>query len=196
MHRIARVSVGTLVCCAVLIGCGQGASVDTSAYSDRQIFEGVVFGAGPVASLVPEARNHLAPELYARSADELSAMADARATVVDAIESAHPGFLSEFARAARSGDPAKVQAMLVRATGAITEAAASRSIGVAPNVPATREPNVPLALRDPNVPATREPNVPLESVRLQPAWELLTSRLFSEQLASSVATVLGRGDGR
>ena len=225
MNRSAKValamSFGSLV-----IGCGQGAGVTTN-YSDRQILEGVVFGVGPVADVLPEARENLRPELYARSPDELSALAQARKATIDAIELNHPGFMSEFAQAARSGDPAKVRAMLARTMGAISEAStlalAMREpnvpinlVGREPNVPintANREPNVPINLvgREPNVPintANREPNVPINLVGLEPnvpvqlvavhpAWDLLTSRLFSEQLSSSVAMTFGpRADER
>jgi SdpC family antimicrobial peptide len=121
MHRTAKLSVATLVSCVVVIGCGQGATVGTDV-SDRQIFEGVMFGSGPVANLVPEARDHLRPELYVRDSGDLATMADARAKVIDAVESAHPGFLAAFARTARNGDPAQVRVMIGGATSAILEA--------------------------------------------------------------------------
>jgi hypothetical protein len=46
---------------------------------------------------------------------------------------------------------------------------------------------------DPNVPVgTRgDPNVPVQLVAAHPAWGLLTNRLFSEQLSSSVAMTFG-----
>src|ERR1700757_663558 len=117
MHRKANVAVATMFSALVLFGCGQGAGLKTD-FSDRQIFEGVMFGAGPVANLLPEARDHLRPELYARNPDELNAMADARAAMIEAIESAHPGFLAAFARAARSGDPAQAHLMITLAAEA------------------------------------------------------------------------------
>ena len=203
MNRSAKVALAMLFG-SLVIGCGQGAGV-TANYSDRQILEGVVFGVGPVADVLPEAREHLRPELYARSPDELSALAQAREATIDAIERNHPGFMSEFAQAARSGDPAKVQAMLARTTGAIFEASALASAMREPNVPINlvgREPNVPIntANREPNVPINLvglEPNVPVQLVAMHPAWDLLTSRLFSEQLSSSVAMTFGpRADER
>jgi hypothetical protein len=211
MHRPAKVAIAALLG-SMVIGCGQGAG-DTTAFSDRQIFEGAVFGSGPVADLLPEARNNLRPELYVRNADELSALADARNATIKAIEQNHPGLMSEFARAARSGDPAKVQAMLARTTDAISEVSTDAATMRSPNVPiATRSPNVPIDSRSPNVPiATRSPNVPIDSLSpnvpiatrspnvpidsLSPnvpvQLALLTSRLFSEQLSSSVAMTFG-----
>ena len=202
MNRSAKVALAMLFG-SLVIGCGQGAGV-TANYSDRQILEGVVFGVGPVADVLPEARENLRPELYARSPDELSALAQARKATIDAIELNHPGFMSEFAQAARSGDPAKVRAMLARTTGAISEAS-TLSANREPNVPINlvgREPNVPIntANREPNVPINLvglEPNVPVQLVAVHPAWDLLTSRLFSEQLSSSVAMTFGpRADER
>jgi len=92
-------------------------------YSDREIFEGVVFGVGPVANLLPESRDQLRPELYARSADELAAMSAARATLIDAVERTDPGFVAAFARVARSGDPAAIRLMLEHAADAVNNAA-------------------------------------------------------------------------
>ncbi|HEY6785580.1 MAG TPA: hypothetical protein VI159_11545, partial [Gemmatimonadales bacterium] len=155
MHRPAIVVIAALLG-SMVIGCGQGVG-DTTAFSDRQIFEGAVFGSGPVADLLPEARNNLRPELYARNTDELSALSAARNATIDAIEHNHPGFVSEFGRAARSGDPAKVQAMLARTTEAISEVSAVAA--------STRSPNVPIDALSPNVPiATRSPNVPIGSL--------------------------------
>ena len=37
-------------------------SAPVSRFSDREIFEGAVFGVGPVASVLPEARDQLRPE--------------------------------------------------------------------------------------------------------------------------------------
>src|SRR5262249_37257426 len=137
---------------SLVIGCGQGAGVRTD-FSDRQIFEGVMFGAGPVASLLPEARDHLSPELYARSPDELNAMADARAAITEAIQNAPPGFLAEFARAARSGDPAQVEAMI-----RLGEDWISRTVPGANslNLPTT---NIGTATRT-NLPAANSLNLP------------------------------------
>ena len=93
-------------------------------FSDREIFEGVVFGVGPVADLVPEARDQLRPEIYARSADQLASMAAVRATLMVSIERAEPGLIGEFGRVARSGDPAAIRSMLERAAEAVDRAAA------------------------------------------------------------------------
>ena len=90
-----------------------------SRFSDREIFEGAVFGVGPVASVLPEARDQLRPEIYAHSADELAAMSSARDRLVSAIEDAEPGFIAEFARVSRSGDPAAIQSMLGRAADVV-----------------------------------------------------------------------------
>jgi hypothetical protein len=188
MHRMAKVAIAMLF----VAGCGQGTVVATD-FTDRQIFEGAIFGVGPVAELLPEARAQLRPELHARSAEELSAMTEARAATIDAIERAHPGLVADFAEAARSGDPARVQAMLARATSAISETAANAASAKSPNVPIERRgPNVPVDAKSPNVPIERRgPNVPVGFVSVHPAWELLNSRLFSEQLSASVAMAFG-----
>jgi hypothetical protein len=171
MHRTARISVVVLFSSLVGIGCGQGAAVDTAAYSNRQIFEGVVFGAGPVANLIPEARDQLRPELYVRNAGELSAMADARSALVDEIERAQPNFLAEFAGAARSGNPARVRAMLSRAAEAVSQASAAQRAVRTPNLPidTARTPNLPfdLVARTPNLPidTARTPNLPIDTAR-------------------------------
>ena len=90
-------------------------TASVSRFSDREIFEGAVFGVGPVASVLPEAREQLRPEIYAHSADELAAMSSARDRLISSIEAAEPGFIAEFARVARSGDPAAIKSMLERA---------------------------------------------------------------------------------
>ena len=120
MHRTVRIVLVALAWSVVITGCGQDAAPGRD-FTDRQIFEGVVFGSGSVASLLPEAREQLAPELYARNTDELAAMAEARASIIDAVERAEPGFLAEFGRAARSGNPASVRAMLVRTVYAVSQ---------------------------------------------------------------------------
>src|SRR5262245_65649729 len=132
MHRMAKVAIAMFFG-TVVAGCGQGTVVATD-FTDRQIFEGAIFGVGPVAELLPEARTQLRPELYARSAEELSAMAEARAATIDALERNHPGLLSDFAEAARSGDPARVQAMLARATLATS--------AIASNYPSAKTKNI------------------------------------------------------
>ncbi len=161
MHRTAKVAIATLVSCAVVIGCGQGA-VSSTDFSDRQIFEGVMFGAGPVANLVPEARDHLRPELYTRNDAELGAMTQARAILIDAVDRAEPDLLAAFAAAARSGDPARIQPMLARATSALSGASANART---PNLPVdTRTPNLPVDTRTPNLPVdTRTPNLPVDT---------------------------------
>jgi len=192
MHRTAKVAIamlfGTLVA-----GCGQGTVVATD-FTDRQIFEGAIFGVGPVAELLPEARAQLRPELYARSVAELSAMADARAATIDALERNQPGLLSDFAEAARSGDPARVQAMLARTIHAISGSPTTFPSAKLQNLPIDRRlPNLPVeSAKLPNLPIDRRlPNLPVGSVSLPPAWELLNSRLFAEQLSSSLAATFG-----
>ena len=140
---------------SLVIGCGEGAGVRTD-FSDRQIFDGVMFGAGPVGNLLPEARDHLSPELYARSPDELSAMGDARAAIIGAIENAHPGFLAEFARAARSGDPARVEAMIRLAEGRISKTAPGVT---STNLPLAKSANLPTATST-NLPTATSTNLP------------------------------------
>ena len=204
MHRTAKVAVATMFSALLLVGCGQGAGVKTD-FSDRQIFEGVMFGAGPVAILLPEARDHLSPELYARSPDELNAMADARAAIIAAIESAHPGFLTAFARAARSGDPAQAHLMIMLAADAISGAAGM-------DATSARDNNLPTTSRDNNLPTTnRNNNLPTASINNNlpttsrdnnlpttnrnnnlPVSSLFSSRLFTEQLANSIAVTFGR----
>jgi hypothetical protein len=203
------------------------------------MFQGVMFGSGPVASMVREVNDQLRAELYVSDPDDLAAMARVQDQITDQIARDNPSFLSEFARAARSGDPAKVQAMLARASAAVSQAAAVQQLGREPNIPmavrepnipmAAREPNIPMAAREPNIPmarrepnipmgrhepnipmgrhepnipigrhepnipvASREPNIPVAYVRVHPAWSLLSSRLFTEQLAGSVANTFAQ----
>jgi len=249
MHRTTKVAIAMLFG-TLAAGCGQGSLVPRD-FTDRQIFEGAIFGVGPVAELLPEARTQLRPELYARSAEELSAMAEARAATIDALERNQPGLLYDFAEAARSGDPVRVQAMLARAIEGISGTAAGFASARTPNLPidrrtpnlpveSARTPNLPIDRRTPNLPVEsarmpnlpidrrtpnlpvesartpnlpidrRTPNLPIESARtpnlpidrrtpnlpvgsasLRPAWELLSSRLFAEQLSSSLAMTFG-----
>ena len=196
MHRTAKVAIATLVSCVVVIGCGQGA-VKTTDFSDRQIFEGVMLGAGPVADVLPEAREHLRPELYTRDDGELAAIADARAALVDAVDRAQPDLIADFARAARSGDPARIQPMLARATSALSGA----GVNARPmNLPVDARPmNLPVDARPMNLPVdTRPMNLPVDaratSVALSsavPGWKLFSNQLFTEQLALSVASTFG-----
>jgi hypothetical protein len=207
MQRTAKVAFA-LMFGALVVGCGQGSGVGTD-FTDRQIFEGALFGAGPAADVLPEARTQLRPELYARSADALSAMADARAAIIDEVELTHPGLVADFGQAARSGDPAKVQAALERAIAAVSEttayAASARGKNVpierrGQNVPGELSKNVPIERRGQNVPGELSKNVPIErrgqnvpgDIRaVHPAWDLLNSKLFSEQLSASVAMTFG-----
>jgi len=213
MQRTAKVAFALLFG-ALVVGCGQGSGVATD-FTDRQIFEGAVFGAGPVADLLPEARAQLRPELYARGNDALSAMADARAAIIDEIELTHPGLVADFAQAARSGDPARVQAALERAIAAVSETAAYAASAKGQNVPIERRgqnvpgdvrdhgQNVPIERRGQNVPGDvkgqgqnvpierRGQNVPADIRSVHPAWDLLNSKLFSEQLSASVAMTFG-----
>ena len=164
MHRTAKVAIATLVSCAVVIGCGQEASVSQS-FSDRQIFQGVMFGTGSVASRVPEARDQLRAEFYVSDPGELAAMARVQDAITDQIARDDPTFLAAFARAARSGDPAKVRAMLVRANTAVSEAAGAFQLSArGQNLPIdTRGQNLPIDTRGQNLPVdTRGQNLPVD----------------------------------
>ncbi|HEY1904593.1 MAG TPA: hypothetical protein VGG91_01045 [Myxococcaceae bacterium] len=198
-------------------------SAPVSRFSDREIFEGAVFGVGPVASVLPEARDQLRPEIYAHSEDELAAMSSARDRLISSVEAAEPGFIAEFARVARSGDPAAIKSMLERAadvvdavSGVVREDAPlyanvpndGRIPPMRPTPgPKPTPPNVhPLYANVPNdgrIPPMRPTPGPrpaptnfsmglamIDPASAQPAWGLFGSRLFSEQLAASMATKL------
>ncbi|HUM13803.1 MAG TPA: hypothetical protein VLT82_22840 [Myxococcaceae bacterium] len=221
MHRTARLSV---VMSMVIIGCGQGAGVSTAAYSDRQIFEGVIFGAGPVANLIPEARDHLRPELYARTTEQLNAMGNGRAATIDAIERSNPRFLAEFARAARSGDPASVERMVVQAVNVVSNTLRVSALATSKNLPVgdtSTSKNLPVGdtatsknlpvgdalatsknlpvgdtATSKNLPVgdtATSKNLPvalrtgLSPELVHPGLSAFSSRLFTEQLANSVA---------
>jgi len=191
MHRTAKVANAILVSTLVVIGCGQGAGGST-AFSDRQIFEGAVFGAGPVASLIPEARDHLRPELYARSSDELSAMEAARSATIDAIQRADPGFLAEFARAARSGDPARVERMVTQSVQMLSDASRASALSTNRNIPGgdslSPNRNIPgggATSTNRNIPGALRMGLPQNMVN--PGLNAFSSRLFTEQLSNSVA---------
>jgi hypothetical protein len=185
-----------------------------ASFSDREIFEGVVFGVGPVATLVPEAREQLRPEIYAHDADELAAMAAVRSGLIASIERDQPELIGEFARIARSGDPAAIRSMLERAIDAVNAAA---SADRADGLDGTLLANLPLPAhlgdkkRPPSSPSPvpsqlfanlplpahlgdkkRPPPSPTPQLAAQPAWSLLSSQLFTEQLASSMAVTLER----
>ena len=129
MRRLMLLSVAALISFLAVAARTEKSTVAAN-FSDREIFEGVVFGVGPVAQLVPEAREQLRPEIYARNADELASMAQVRASLLASIERAEPGLVSEFARVARSGDPAAIRSMLERATEAVNAAADNQSGGL------------------------------------------------------------------
>ena len=129
MRRLMLLSVAALISFLAVAARTEKSTVAAS-FSDREIFEGVVFGVGPVAQLVPEAREQLRPEIYARNADELASMAQVRASLLASIERAEPGLVGEFARVARSGDPAAIRSMLERATEAVNAAAEEESGGL------------------------------------------------------------------
>ncbi len=163
MHRSAKLVVVTSFCWVAALGCGQGVAVNQD-FTDRQILEGVVFGSGPLASVLPEARDHLRPELYVSDQGELAAMSDARARLIDAVESAQPGFVAEFARAARSGNPATVRAMLARAVQVVNQTSVRGAPG---NLPvADVRGNLPVADVRGNLPvADVRGNLPVADVR-------------------------------
>jgi hypothetical protein len=177
---------------------------------------------GPVAQLVPEAREQLRPEIYAQNADELASMATVRASLLASIERAQPALVAEFARVARGGDPAAIRAMLERASEAVNAAAGEQwptldgtlvanvpnpnprtRPGPAPRPTPQLQQDEPLFANVPNPnPRTRpgpapRPTPQLTSPQLaaQPAWALFSSALFTEQLAGSMALKLERIEG-
>jgi hypothetical protein len=221
MRRLTLLSIAALISVLAVATSTQKSTVPSS-FSDREIFDGVVFGVGPVAQLVPEAREQLRPEIYAKSADELTAMGQVRASILVSIERAEPGLLAEFARVARSGDPAAIRAMLVRATEAVNAAAERRSgrldgtlvanlpnpnprsrPGPAPRPTPQLQQDAPLVANLPNPnprsrpgPAPRPtPQLTAPQLAAQPAWALFSSPLFTEQLAGSMAVELERIEG-
>ncbi len=146
MRRLSLISVAALISFLVVAAHSGKSAVPTS-FSDREIFEGVVFGVGPVAQLVPEAREQLRPEIYVHDTGELASMTAVRAALLASIERAEPGLVAEFARVARGGDPAAIRAMLQRATDAVNAAADATSGTVdgtlVANVPIPRPPARP-----------------------------------------------------
>src|SRR5262249_19037245 len=128
MRRLMLLSAAALISFLAIAARTEEAAV-AGRYSDREIFEGVVVGVGPVANLVPEVREQLRPEIYARSADELASMTTVRTNLIASIERAEPGFIGEFARVARSGDPAAIRSMLERATESVNAAAVEMQAG-------------------------------------------------------------------
>jgi hypothetical protein len=221
MRRLTLLSIAALIAVLAVAAHSRKSAVPAS-FSDREIFEGVVFGVGPVAQLVPEARDQLRPEIYAQSADALASMAQVRATLLASIERVEPDLLPEFARVARSGDPAAIRVMLERATEAVNAVSEQRSgpfdgtllanlpnpnprtrPGPAPRPTPQLQQDAPLLANLPNPnPRTRpgpapRPTPQLTSPQLaaQPAWALFSSSLFTEQLASSMALQLERVEG-
>ncbi|HET9157027.1 MAG TPA: hypothetical protein VFN91_10195, partial [Myxococcaceae bacterium] len=128
MHRLILLSVAASLSFLAVAARTEKSRVADN-FSDREIFEGVVFGVGPVANLVPEARDQLRPEIYARSAADLASMTAVRTTLLASIDRAQPDLIGEFARAARSGDPAAIRSMLERATDAVNDAASEMQEG-------------------------------------------------------------------
>ena len=220
MRRLILLSAAALISFLV-VSARSDRSTATDRFSDREIFEGVVFGVGPVATLVPEAREQLRPEIYARSADDLASMAAVRTNLIASIERAQPDLVAEFARVARSGDPAAIRAMLERATESVNAAADEVQAdglngSMLANMPLPDRPdrmrpapprptqqlqqapgqliaNMPLPDRPDRMrPAPPRPTQQLTSPQLaaQPAWALFGSRLFTEQLAASMAVKL------
>ena len=123
MRRLILLSVAASLSFLAVVARTERPSVARS-FSDREIFEGVVFGVGPVATLVPEARDQLRPEIYAHGAEDLASMTAVRTSLLASIDRAQPDLVAEFARVARSGDPAAIRSMLERATDAVNDAAA------------------------------------------------------------------------
>ena len=211
MRRLSLLSVAALISFLVVASRTERPSAARN-FSDREIFEGVVFGVGAVANLVPEAREQLRPEIYAGSAEELASMTAVRTSLIASIERGQPGFIGEFARVARSGDPAAIRSMLERATGAVNDAAAEiGSDGTmfanlplptggrrpAPGPRPVMEQEQPQLLANLPLPTGGRRPAPgprpvLTSPQLaaQPAWALFSSQLFTEQLAASMALKL------
>jgi hypothetical protein len=216
MRRLSLISVAALISFLAAAARTEQSGAAAS-FSDREIFEGVVFGVGPVAQLVPEAREQLRPEIYVHDTGELASMTAVRAALLASIERAEPGLVAEFARVARGGDPAAIRAMLQRATDAVNAAADATSGTVdgtlVANVPIPRPPARPGPAPRPtpqlqqdaplvaNVPIPRPPARPGPGPRpapqlaAQPAWALFSSQLFTEQLAGSMALKLERIEG-
>jgi hypothetical protein len=157
MRRLTMISVAALISFVAVAPRIEKRGIAAS-FSDREIFEGVVFGVGPVAQLVPEAREQLRPEIYAQNADELASMATVRASLLASIERAQPALVAEFARVARGGDPAAIRAMLERASEAVNAAAGEQW----PTLDGTLVANVP----NPN-PRTRPGPAPRPTPQLQ-----------------------------
>jgi SdpC family antimicrobial peptide len=82
------------------------ASANSPRYTDHQIFEGLAFGHGAVARIVPELR--------ARDASWSLRRQHAAVAIESAISRRNPGFLRSFAQDVQSGDPGRVAAALSR----------------------------------------------------------------------------------
>jgi len=144
-------------------------------------------------------------------------MTAVRTSLLASIERAQPGLIGEFARVARSGDPAAIRSMLERATNAVNDAAVEMQRNgfdgtMFANIPSPSGPyrpnpmprpkpqlqqgpeqlfaNIPNGPYRPNPIPRPKPQLTSPQLAAQPAWALLTSQLFTEQLAASMALKL------
>lgn len=88
---------------------------DKTSYSGREIFTGLFFAQGPVATLIPEIRDNFNIHNVNLSPEQRNEMTNVQDELLDFIEHKHPSFFDSFKSDVTSGDHITIQNALSNA---------------------------------------------------------------------------------
>jgi SdpC family antimicrobial peptide len=116
MKRVSGLTAAALLLAIATVMLGSThASASVPQYTDQQVFEGIVFGHGPVAQAIPEIR--------AQNMPWSSETQQTASAVERAIVRRDPAFMKSFAQELESGDPGRVKKAMARMATLVTQVA-------------------------------------------------------------------------
>jgi hypothetical protein len=109
--HILFVSILALSTTFIVYSCNKTSSapVARQSFSEDQVFEGVMFGQGAVAKLLPQvSKTQIQPEeVFTKQAD-IEQVYSTRRKIMNSIKETNPGFFAEFKADMTSGDPERI----------------------------------------------------------------------------------------
>ena len=109
--KVTLISALVIVIAATIYSCNKsGSEQSRQDYAADQIFSGLLFGEGPVASVVPQvSKSIVQPEEVFSNRDLISNVHETRLAVVNKIREMNPAFLQQFKIDMTSKDPEKIK---------------------------------------------------------------------------------------
>jgi SdpC family antimicrobial peptide len=86
----------------------RGQTIMLASFTDREMFQGVMFAEGPVAAYIPELRELSRPADVGADSTVIAAMRAFQDRAMSAVEATYPGLIAAFATDMRSGDPTRI----------------------------------------------------------------------------------------